>query len=314
MHQTIYFNNSGMTPLACDRHYLYKVVKGAVTQKSAELKLGTAFHKMVEGLQTHHSILNLAMGELAPPNRADLDPLHFNAICNLAIAARDRGLVRTDRYALREFYFEIDDTEKHQDELARCWPTTSPITSLSIVRCGTIDIIDYDEADNHLILDDWKTTRKKIDGDFFRDYDLKSQRKFYVTGIQDLAIHQPAYLLQKGFKPEWVEAARDGRIKFRYIFVSYVANEIITGDFKVFHESELERFRTLVSEKELYAAFIYLNPDKTTKSGETSGACYFCHFKGICALNDPHKEQERFEAWPLGFSPYDPHHLDPDKM
>ena len=156
------------------------------------------------------------------------------------------------------------------------------------------------------MIDDHKTTEKTIDGELLRNYDLKSQPFFYTIAMRDLALQDPEQFATMGLPAAALQAAINGRIKFRYHFYSFGKDEIVSTPYRLYNELELAEYERLFFEKELLAVYLHLNPAASTKDGTLTGACYFCPFKGICSLHDPEAEADRFSKWPLGFAEYNP--------
>jgi hypothetical protein len=302
--RTIYYNNSSNQQLACTRWYKYQIVAGARVQKSRPLKAGSLFHDMAATATPATNIFSLT---LPTPSRSPLfdsvDELTARKLASLVMDGLAKNTINPA--AAREICFQIDDTAKIAEALRNNNNIELPADT-QVVRIGTLDQVIYHEDQDFIYIEDHKTTEKALDGEFIRNYELKSQPFFYVLGLRDLAIQDPEQFNKLNLPGPALAAAQAGRIKFRYHFYSFGKDEIVSSPPKLYHDLELAEYERLLFEKEQLAVYLHLYPAASTKDGTLTGACHFCPFKGICSLHDPELEADRFSKWPLGFEPHDP--------
>jgi hypothetical protein len=290
-------NNSSLEDMACTRRYVYRVVLGAVVPPEIKLRYGKLFHAYMEHITDDDVSMFMApvMGsnnfgpKWATPVftelRKDISDTIQMQLAMWACHVRDL-LGDSLRQGKREGFFR---------------GTYDHLRTVDLV--GTIDLIHYDTANQLAVISDYKTTGKPISAATLLLYQLKSQLFFYATVKR--------MLLPKDRDLSPLELAIfQGRIGRRYILINYTAKTpdaaIHVGAVDPIHQDVLAEFEQLIHEKAALASFLHQHPDLSTKDGMSNGACYFCPYKQVCALNNPGEEKRAIERWPYGFAPYDP--------
>lgn len=285
---TIYLNNSSLPELACGTRYNYRILKGAIIPKSPELSTGLAFHDMMRTVEKDTHPLEIV--QKPPASAGSISQLTLLNLANLAVQTAGQIDLSGERELFLEYSASAEVRARYPDLADK---------SFNARFCGTLDLISYDEAEDCIVITDYKTTQKKIDGKFFLDYALKSQRPFYIN-----LLSLTYYKLPKKYQA----AAVNGRIKFRYIFVNYVDKTVHVQPAQYMHTDTLAQTLNVMYEKLALAVYYHLNPSASYKDGMFFGHCFFCPFKQLCSTFDPIKEQEMIEKWPYGFRIYDPQH------
>ena len=280
-----FFNNSCLPLLTCSKQYHLRVVRGLKPPPGGNkyLAAGTAFHKMMQLVGTEacpNLQLALLFGDKTKLHKT-IQAIPESQALQLAKVGQRIYEEHPELYkdAQREFYFEYQD------------PNVGPAT-----RCGTIDLITYDAATDTVILTDYKTTAKPIDGSLITNYTLSSQRFFYLLA---------AYYLD--LPEHYIKAIAASRLAWRYCFVSYEKDEYHLATPALVDLTELETFAGLFTEKAYYAAALHEDSTLALKEGILNGACWKCPYTSICTAAD---ETKLIESWPYGTAPYNARHDD----
>lgn len=302
---TFHFNNSSLPWLGCSRRYKYQVVDGLVVPsagKSKPLRIGSTFHKFMELIGAFNknanktiSLLDLMMDESLWP--ADAATIDRSIVLQLIEGAHTMYNAHPELYAdcIREWYFErpvnvyIETADAGLEE-AIC------------NDCGTLDLVSYLASEDAVLVTDYKTTEKDIDGSHVSHYNLSSQRFFYESNLLALAEDDPKNSLPAHYQ----QAIKAGRLKFAYWFYNYKTKTDVLMPHQYVNFDVTKKYAPLFAEKRQLAAYLHLHPDQSEKEGITTGACYFCPFSGVCELHDDNKEAEQIEKWPYGREKYVP--------
>jgi len=290
----IKLDNSALEDMVCSRRYVYRCVYGANKPPEPSLRYGKLFHaymKYIDGTD-----LGIFMtGPMTAPKwkTPELDALREHVPENIQLQLAMHAV------SVHEMLNAELTHGKREGFFSYPHPTVEGVDI-----CGTLDLSNYLESNSGILLiNDYKTTGKKIDGDLIMSYKLKSQLFFYAVAKQYMALNDPTN------NSLVADAIRSGRIARRYIIVSYKEigpRGIHIGEIEPIHKDVLAEYNALIAEKAAIAKFLHENPAASTRDGMTNGGCYFCPFKSVCSRNDPAAEAQAIAAWPYGFSPYDP--------
>lgn len=286
MSSNFYLNNSSFPYLSCSKRYALQVVTGLKPPPGGNkyIAAGLAFHKMMQIIGTE-ACPNIQMAIMFG-DKSKLHPLilAIPEVQQLQLAQMAQRIytenpsLYTD--AIRESHFEYH------------WPADPE----SATRCGTIDLISYDPSSDTVILTDYKTTAKPIDGSLITNYSLSSQRFFYQLAAYHLDL-----------PPHFQSAILEHRIAWRYCYVAYEKDQYHLAAPTLINLAELETFARLFNEKAIYADALHNDPSLAVKEGILSGQCWRCPFTSICSSEN---ETHMIETWPYGRADYNPKHND----
>lgn len=281
-----FLNNSSFSILSCAKRYHLQVVQGLRPPPGGNKYTtpGLAFHKMMQlvGTEGYPNMAMLAMFDKNKHKEIAVIP-EVQAIQLAKLADRiyeEHPEMYVD--CRRELHFEY--------QTAVDMPEVTTEIEHQATRCGTIDLISYDSQSDTVILTDYKTTGKPIDGQLITNYSLSSQRHFYTLA---------AYYLEL---PEHFKAAiKSHRVAWRYCYVGIDKDVYHLAQPSLVDLNELTVFARLFTEKALYAAAIHQDPTLALKDGILSNLCWRCPFTSICTAEI---EDNLITNWPYGKKPY----------
>lgn len=295
-----YLNNSSTKYLGCTLRYKRIVVDGCKLPRKSKPELlgGSLFHAMMAEVDDRHDFNYFTIVK---------KPVHWDEVNgNLAV-----------RYAMLADKIYTD----HKDWFVDCrreqvceFPVTEiEVTNENGEKIGvavhynfTPDLMYYDAEDDCVVIRDYKTTGKPINGDLFIKYALESQPFFYQLGLIWASIIEGNPL---NLPEHWIKAIKNERVKFGYVFVNATVGEsgqVVVQPLRFVDTNVLKRYRQDLSEKMQLAATLHVKPELASKEGIFTDACTYCEFRSICAMNDPEREEMAMKHWPLGFKTYDP--------
>lgn len=292
---TFYLNNSSFGYLACTLRYKRIVVDGCKLPRKSKPELlgGSLFHDIMRQVDDRHDFNYFTVVK---------HPAHWDEVNpNLAV----RYAILADQiYGKHKDWF-IDCVREKSCEFVYT-RVTHKDKELEVRFNFTPDLISYDSGEHVVTIRDYKTTGKPINGDLFTSYALKSQPFSYTMGLIWGAIIEGNPL---SLHPAWIDAIKNQRVKFGYVFVNASIGDNGTFVVQPAHYVDtnvLARFRRDFSEKVALAAALHAEPELASKEGIFADACTFCEFRTVCAMNDTDREEQAMKAWPLGWKPYDP--------
>jgi len=292
--KTFYLNNSSLPILSCSKQYHLRVVTGLKPPPGGNKYTtpGLAFHKMMQlhGTKEVPDILTACVLD-----KKSLPPVISSAITDhqcmqLAQLAKRIHDEHPELFAdcYRELHFQHNAGQRTNNR-ADEWQT---------IHFSHTDTDHYDANTDTVILTDYKTTGKPIDGGLITAYNLTSQRYFYLLA---------AYYLDN-LPPHFKAAIQAHRLAWRYCYVGIEKDTYHLAAPTLVNLNELEVFARLFHEKALYAAAIHRDPEAlAVKDGILNGQCWKCPFTSICTAEI---EDNLITNWPYGKKPYTYHHND----
>lgn len=293
-----FVNNSSFSYLSCTLRYKRLVVDGARRTKTSKPELlgGLLFHDLMARISEKQDGMYFSVIE--KPKHADkvkpeLVPKYIQ-LADKIFQEHPDWFKDCRREQVCTYHFT---TVEHNGK------------SIDVSLSFTPDLMYYDEALNCVVIRDYKTTSKPINGQFFIDYALKSQPLFYQLALIWGAIQESNPL---NLPPHWIKAIIEERLMFGYVFVNCAGAEstYVVQPPRFVNTLLLKSFQRVLSEKIHLAAALHLDPSLAIKEGIFLGTCTYCEFQSICSMNDEEREEKAYKSWPLGFKPYDPNHKD----
>lgn len=283
--KSFYLNNSAFPILACAQQYVYRCVTGLKPPPGGNkyLATGIAFHKMMQIVGTE-ACPNIQLALLF----GDKSKLHPSITAIPEATQLQLAALAQRIYTEHPNLFNNSKRELH-------FEYSYPEDPSSTIRTGTIDLLTYDESSDTVILTDYKTTAKPIDGALITNYNLSSQRFYYLLA---------AYYFTD-LPPAWQSAIANHRLAWRYCFVAYEKDQYHLAEPALVDLPELETFARLFNEKAQYAAALHDDPSLAVKEGILSGQCWKCPYTALCTTAEPN-----LDAWPYGRAEYNPKHQD----
>lgn len=281
-----YFNNSSLPILACSKQYEYRVIRGLAPPPGGNkyTTAGVVFHRV---MQTIGPGSNYTLTAAMTPDKLPDFFRKVPIVQQLQIAQTAEQLYTAEPHLfttphVRELYFEYELPDLP-----------------GVIWCGTIDLLTL--ADNGwVVITDYKTTAKPIDGQLVTSYALTSQRPFYLAGVCALASLHPEAL-----PAEMIDPILSLKLAFRYCFVNVEKNQYVLQQPQPISEPEMDMFIRLFDEKARYAAALHEAPDLAVKEGMLSGICWKCPYQQLCLAQD---EEAAASQWPYGTKPYTGRH------
>lgn len=285
-----YFNNSSLSDLACSQRYVYRVVRGAIVPSTNDALIkGTFFHQIMRVIDSdaHTAMMLSLFNKPADWETVGQDYLNKSALLAEKIFLENKPIFND---CVREQWIE--------HELP---PTEIDGESVISIIGGTLDLISFLPEENFVLITDYKTTSKPLNGQHVSSYNLKSQQFFYPWLL----------LLNHSFLPERFQAAiKAGRVGFSYIHCSPLTNKYIRMPHRVIDLKILDQYIQQFLEKSALAAYLHVHPDSAVKDGSIHDLCFKCPFPAICELHSPENEKKHFELWPYKHKPYNPKEKD----
>jgi len=286
-----YLNNSSFPYLTCSKRYHLQVVQGLKTPPGGNkyTAAGIAFHKMMQIIGTEACPdINLWLLFARDKLPEKITSIPETQALQLGRMAQRIYTEHPELFAdcRRELHFEY-----HLPEDANANSAFKPY------RTGTIDLLTYDPTSDTVIITDYKTTAKPIDGNLITSYALTSQRFYYQLAVYYLN-NLPAH---------YISAIKSHRLAWRYCFVSAEKDEYHLAQPQLVNLIEQETFFRLFREKALLADYIHNDPTLAVKEGILNGSCWRCPFTSICTAET---EDNLITNWPYGTAPYNPKHQD----
>lgn len=287
---SILLDNSALEEMVCSRRYVYRCVMGANKPSEPSLRYGKLFHAYMKYIDNSDLSIFMAGALLAPKWNTD----EFK---ELRQQIPDTIQLQLAVHACTVFSLLEEELKTSKREGFFRYP--HPMVE-GVDICGTMDLRGYREP-GRVLITDYKTTGKPINGDLLMSYKLKSQLFFYAVASM--------YGLDPKDNSLAADAIRKGLISRRYIIVNYKDNSkhgVHIGEIEPIHIDVLKEFESFIHEKALVAKFLHEHPEASTRDGMSNGGCFFCPYKSVCSKHDPTAEANAIKAWPYGFSPYNP--------